>query len=82
MYYRLTAYMSITNQPIFKNFVLSDCRKAKLYSKMLVVLWFHDDFVIAYSWSEWPSGLYSLHQVTEVKLGRVKSNSGLVASKA
>ena len=22
---------------------------------------------------EWPSGLYSLHQVTEVKLGRVRS---------
>ena len=24
---------------------------------------------------EWPSGLYSLRQVTEVKLGRVRSNS-------
>ena len=27
---------------------------------------------------EWPSGLYSLRQVTEVKLGRVRSNSGWV----
>ena len=24
--------------------------------------------------SEWPSGLYSLRQVTEVKLGRVRSD--------
>ena len=31
---------------------------------------------------EWPSGLYSLSQVTEVKLGRVKSNSGWVTSEA
>ena len=29
---------------------------------------------------EWPSGLYSLRQVTEVKLGRVRSNSGWVTS--
>ena len=29
---------------------------------------------------EWPSGLYSLHQVTEVKLGRVRSDSGWVTS--
>ena len=31
---------------------------------------------------EWPSGLYSLCQVTEVKLGRVRSNSGWVTSEA
>ena len=31
---------------------------------------------------EWPSGLYSFHQVTEVKLGRVGSNSGWVTSEA
>ena len=31
---------------------------------------------------EWPSGLYSLRQVTEVKLGRVRSNSGWVTSEA
>ena len=31
---------------------------------------------------EWPSGLYSLRQVTEVKLGRVRSNSGWVISEA
>ena len=30
--------------------------------------------------TEWPSGLYSLRQVTEVKLGRVRSNSGWVTS--
>ena len=30
--------------------------------------------------SEWPSGLYSLRQVIEVKLDRVTSNSGWVAS--
>ena len=30
MYYRLIAYMSITNEPIFKNFVLSNCQNAKL----------------------------------------------------
>ena len=29
---------------------------------------------------EWPSGLHSLRQVTEVKLGRVRSNSGWVTS--
>ena len=31
---------------------------------------------------EWPSGLYSLRQVTEVKLGRVMSDSGWVISEA
>ena len=31
---------------------------------------------------EWPNGLYSLRQVTEVKLGRVRSNSGWVTSEA
>ena len=31
---------------------------------------------------EWPSGLYSLRQVTEVKLGRVRSDSGWVTSEA
>ena len=31
---------------------------------------------------EWPSGLYSLRQVTEVKLGRVRSISGWVTSEA
>ena len=31
---------------------------------------------------EWPSGLYSPRQVTEVKLGRVRSNSGWVTSEA
>ena len=31
---------------------------------------------------EWPSGLYSLSQVTEVKFGRVRSNSGWVTSEA
>ena len=30
---------------------------------------------------EWPSGLYSLRQVTEVKLGRVRSDFGWVTSK-
>ena len=29
---------------------------------------------------EWPSGLYSLRQVTEVKLGRVRSDSGWVTT--
>ena len=33
-------------------------------------------------WGEWPSGLYSLGQVTEVNLGRVRSNSGWVTSEA
>ena len=32
--------------------------------------------------AEWPNGLYTLHQVTEVKLGRVRSNSGWVTSEA
>ena len=31
---------------------------------------------------EWLSGLYSLRQVTEVKLGRVRSNSGWVTLEA
>ena len=31
---------------------------------------------------EWPSGLCSIRQVTEVKLGRVRSNSGWVTSEA
>ena len=30
IYYRLNAYMSITNERIFKNVVFSDCLKAKL----------------------------------------------------
>ena len=29
---------------------------------------------------EWPSGLCSLRQVTEVKLGRVRSDSGWVTT--
>ena len=29
---------------------------------------------------EWPSGLYSLRQVTEVKLGRVRSDSRWVTT--
>ena len=32
--------------------------------------------------SEWPSGLYSFRQVTEVKLGRIGSNSGWVTLEA
>ena len=31
---------------------------------------------------EWPSGLNSFRQVTQVKLGRVRSNSGWVTSEA
>ena len=31
---------------------------------------------------EWPSGLYFLRQVTEVKLGRVRSDFGWVTSEA
>ena len=31
---------------------------------------------------EWPGGLNSFRQVTEVKLGRVRSNSGWVTSEA
>ena len=31
---------------------------------------------------EWPSGLYSLRQVTEVKLGRVRSDFRWVTSEA
>ena len=31
-------------------------------------------------WDDWPSGLYSLRQVTEVKLGRVRSDFGWVTS--
>ena len=31
---------------------------------------------------EWPSGLYSLRQVTEVKLGRVRSDFGWVTIEA
>ena len=34
------------------------------------------------SWGEWPSGLYSLRQVTEVKLGRVRSDFGWVTTEA
>ena len=31
---------------------------------------------------EWPSGLHSLRQVTQVKLGRVRSDFGWVTSEA
>ena len=31
-------------------------------------------------WDEWPSGLYSLRQVTDVKLSRMRSGSGWVTS--
>ena len=34
------------------------------------------------TWGEWPSGLNSSRQVTEVKLGRVRSNSGWVTLEA
>ena len=35
---------------------------------------------ISYKLGEWPSGLYSVRQVTEVKLGRSRSNPGWVTS--
>ena len=38
MYLCLIVYMSIINEQIFKNFVSSDCQKAKLYSRMLVAV--------------------------------------------
>ena len=38
IYYPLIAYMFITNELIFKNFSLSDCRKAKCCSRMLFVV--------------------------------------------
>ena len=38
IYYPLIAYIFITNELIFKNFSLSDCRKAKFYSGMFVVV--------------------------------------------
>ena len=31
---------------------------------------------------EWPNGLYSLRQVTEVKLGRMRSDFGWVTTEA
>ena len=42
----------------------------------------YDFLLIKDSRGEWPSGLYSLRQVTEVKLGRVRSDSGWVTSEA
>ena len=33
-------------------------------------------------WVEWPSGLYSVRQVTEVKPGQMRSDSGWVTSEA
>ena len=36
---------------------------------------------LALQWGEWLSSSYSLRQVTEVKLGRVRSDSGWVTSK-
>ena len=33
-----------------------------------------------FEWGEWPDGLYSLRQVNEVKLGRVRSDSGWVTT--
>ena len=33
-------------------------------------------------WGEWLSGLYSLRQVAEVKLGRVRSDFGWVTTEA
>ena len=38
--------------------------------------------VLEFSRGEWPSGLYSLRQVTEVKLGRVRSDFGWVTTEA
>ena len=39
-------------------------------------------FSIFHLRGEWPSGLYSLRQVTEVKLGRVRSDFGWVTTEA
>ena len=39
-----------------------------------------DEKVCIFLQGEWPSGLYSLRQVTEVKLGRVRSYSGWVTT--
>ena len=38
--------------------------------------------MVAVMRGEWPSGLNSFRQVNDVKLGRVKSNSGWVTSEA
>ena len=44
--------------------------------------WLYLDLPSSPMRGEWPSGLYSPRQVTEVKLGQVRSNSGWVTSKA
>ena len=38
MYYRLIAYMSIASEPIFRDFCFIRLPKAKLYSRVLVVV--------------------------------------------
>ena len=40
------------------------------------------DFLVVLQCGEWPSGLNSLRQVTEVKLGRVRSDFGWVTTEA
>ena len=50
-----------------------------IYEKMLHIL---TAIISENSRGEWPSDLYSLRQMDEVKLGRVGSNSGLVTSEA
>ena len=41
-----------------------------------------DQHVDHFQWGKWPSGLYSFRQVTEVKLGRVRSDFGWVTTEA
>ena len=53
-----------------------DCDKLALVAKPELLGWL---CTVLY-WGEWPSGLYSLRQVTEVKLGRVRSDAGWVTT--
>ena len=52
------------------------CRSIRYISSIAGTVWGGRLFTRG----EWPSGFYSLRQVTEVKLGRVRSDFGWVTS--
>ena len=56
----------------FSNFASVACDCRCYYVTFFIKMWFYLVKCGKMWWGEWPSGLYSLCQMTEVKLGQVR----------
>ena len=77
VFYIWPSFLSITGNVLIKTGMSNlCCLPFEMTLKIMFIV------LLNFSWGEWPSGLDSFRQVTEVKLGRVSSNSGWVTSEA